>query len=101
MYVRLQPLVKWPDQEQLRKAMPMEFIKCFGMCVAIIDCFEVFMECPMNLKSRAHTWSNYKHHNTAKFLIGICPHGAITFISKGWGGCVSNVYLTENCELHC
>ena len=31
-----------------------------------------------------------------KFLIGIAPQGVITFISKGWGGRVSDRYLTEN-----
>ena len=35
-------------------------------------------------------------HNTVKFLIGISPQGSITFISKGWGGRVSDCYLTEN-----
>ena len=44
-------------------------------------------------------WSNYKHHNTVKFLIGISPQGAISFISKGWGGRVSDVHLTENCGI--
>ena len=43
------------------------------------------------------TWSNYKHNNTVKYLIGICPQGAITFISNGWGGRVSDKHLTENC----
>ena len=50
-YVGLQPLVKWPDWEQLLKTMPMEFRKCFGKCVAIIDSFEVFMECSNELES--------------------------------------------------
>ncbi len=54
------------------------------------------MERPTSLKARAQTWSNYKHHNTIKFLIGIAPQGVITFISKGWGGRVSDVYLTEH-----
>lgn len=31
-----------------------------------------------------------------KFLIGITPQGVISFLSKGWGGCVSDKYLTEN-----
>ena len=31
-----------------------------------------------------------------KFLIGISPQGSITFISKGWGGRVSDHYLSEN-----
>ena len=41
----------------------------------------------------------YKHHNTVKFLIGITPQGVISFVSKGWGGRVSDKYLTENCGL--
>jgi hypothetical protein len=32
-------------------------------------------------------------------LIGIAPQGVITFISKGWGGRVSDVYITENCGI--
>ena len=44
------------------------------------------MERPTNVKACAQRWSNYKHHNTAKFLIGIASQGAITCISKGWGG---------------
>ena len=104
MYIRLKPLIKWPERDELMNTMPMDFRKSFRQCVTIIDCFEVFMERPTNVKAQAQTWSNYKHHNTAKFLIGIAPQGAITFISKGWGGRVSDVYITENCgimEHHC
>ena len=54
-------------------------------CVVMIDCFEVFCERPKSLMARAQTNSNYKHHNTVKYLIGIAQ-GVITFISKGWGG---------------
>ena len=96
MYERLQHLVKWPDHEQLYPTMPMEFKKKFGKGVVIIDCFEVFMERPKGPMARAQTWSNYKHHNTVKFLIGISPQGSVTFLPKGWGGRVSDRYLTEN-----
>ena len=41
------------------------------------------------------TYSNYKNHHTVKYLIGIAPQGVITFISKGWGGKVSDKYITE------
>ena len=64
-------------------------------CVVMIDCFEVFCERPKSLMARAQTNSNYKHHNTVKYLIGIAQ-GVITFISKGWGGRVSDQHLTEN-----
>ena len=99
LYVKLSPLIYWPDRDQLLKTMPTCFRKNFRKCAIIIDCFEVFIERPTSLKARAQTWSNYKKHNTCKFLIGITPQGSIAFISKGWGGRVSDVHLTENCGL--
>ena len=88
-----------PDREQLLKTMPTCLRRHFRKCAIIIDCFEVFIERPTSLKPRAQTWSNYKKHNTCKFLIGITPQGSIAFISSGWGGRVSDVHLTENCGL--
>ena len=99
MYVRLKPLVLWPDREDLQKTMPKECATYFKNCVCIIDCFEVFCERPSGLMARAQTFSNYKHHNAVKFLIGITPQGVISFISKGWGGRTSDKYLTEHCDI--
>ena len=47
--------------------------------------------------AKAATWSTYKHHNTVKYLISITPQGTVSFISKGYGGRVSDKYITENC----
>ena len=58
--------------------------------------FKFLMERPTNLKARAQTLSNYRQHNTAKFLIGIFPQeGVIIFVTKGWGGRLSVVHLTQ------
>jgi len=65
----------------------------FQSCAIIIDCFEVFIDRPASLMERAQTWSNYKKHNTYKFLIGITTQGSVSFISKGWGGRVPDVHL--------
>jgi len=62
----------------------------------IIDFFEIFTDKPFNMTVGAQTWSNYKQHNTAKFLIGISPQGTASFVSSGWGGRVSNKHLTDH-----
>ena len=62
----------------------------------IIDCFEIFIHRPTNLLARAQTYSQYKHHNTAKYLIGITPQGSVSYISNGWGGRNSDKHITEN-----
>ena len=98
MDARLAPLISWPDRERLWRTMPMSFQYAFGKQVTvIIDCFEVFIERPTNLLARAQTFSNYKHHNTMKILIGITPQGTVCFVSEAWGGRTSDKYLTENC----
>lgn len=100
LYIRLKHLLYWPEREELRKTMPIEFRKTFGQKTSvIIDCFEVFIQRPKNLLSRAQTWSAYKHSNTVKFLIGITPQGSISFLSKAWGGRASDKYITENCGI--
>ncbi|XP_065889366.1 uncharacterized protein [Dysidea avara] len=99
LYTKLSYLIQWPERGELIKTMPTEFRKHFQKCVVIIDCFEIFIERPTSLPARAQTWSNYKHLNTVKYLIGITPQGSIAFISQGWGGRTSDVHITENSGL--
>ena len=78
--------------------MPVCFQCLFGKKVTvIIDCFEVFIEKPSNLLAGDQTFSNYKHHNTIKILIGITPQGSISFVSESQRERTSDKFLTENC----
>lgn len=96
----MQKTIIWPERENLIKTMPLSFKKHFGNSVAVIlDCFEVPIDKPTSLITRAATWSNYKHHNTIKFLIGITPQGVISFISDSCGGRVTDKSIVEQCGL--
>ncbi len=77
---RLKFLIKWPTKDVLVRNMPKKFMKRFSKCRVIIDCTEFFVDRPYNLKTRAKTWSNYKHHHTLKALIGITPYGSVSFV---------------------
>jgi hypothetical protein len=96
MFVKLKPLIRWPERDALIKTMPMVFRKHFPRFVVIIDCFEIFLDRPTNLLARARTYSSYKHHNTVKYLIGVTPQGTVSFISDGWGGRTSDKFVTEH-----
>lgn len=67
-----------PSKEAVRANLPKSFKPKFKNC-----------RCINNL--RAETWSNYKHQNTIKYLIGITPACSISFLSDGWGGQASDI----------
>ena len=66
--------------------------------IGIIDCSEIFIETPKNLELQSATWSDYKHHNTLKFLVCVAPNSAITFISKAYTGRISDKAITLKSE---
>jgi len=58
-----------------------------------IDCSETFIDRPRDLKLQACTWSDYKQHNTLKYLVAITPDGMLSF--------VSSVGRPRNGQTHC
>ena len=89
LFVNFKCFIKWPSQEIARKNLPSIFADLYPRTQCIIDCSEVFI---------AQTYSNYKKHNTIKFLIGVTACGAIRFLSKCWGGRPSDRCINMNSE---
>ena len=96
MHIRMCFLVKRPSKEVVRANIPQVFKDLYPRASYIIDCSEIFIEQPHAYQARAQTFSNYKKHNTVKFLIGISPSGAITFLSKCWGERATDKHITQN-----
>ncbi|GFW42851.1 uncharacterized protein TNCV_1212581 [Trichonephila clavipes] len=48
-----------------------------------------------NLDGRALTFSQYKSHNTVKFLIACTPLGKVSFVSKLYGGRTSDKQIIQ------
>lgn len=90
-------LVNWIPKESILEHMPDIYKeKGYGNVRCIIDCSEIFIERSKSLNVQAVTWSDYKHHNTVKFLIGISPTGYITFLSDCYGGRASDKFICND-----
>ena len=65
----------------------------------MIDCTDGILEKPSVAKAQNQTYSTYKSRNTRKKLICIAPAGTISFISKYYGGCAPDRFITEDCHI--
>ena len=50
--------------------------------------------------AQAVTWSDYKKHNTVKYLIVIYPTGYIMFVSDGYGGRAGDAYICQDSSFY-
>ena len=85
MFTSMKCLIIWPSQEIIQSNMPQIFKELYSKTRCVIDCSEIFIECPCSYKARVQMHSNYKKHNTMKFLVGITRNVAISFLSKCCG----------------
>ena len=100
LHSRLRSLPIWAPRQAIDMTMPKCFKESYPSTRVIIDCSEIFIEKPSSLRSQSVTYSSYKHHNTAKGLIGIAPSSAITFVSDLFSGRVSDKKATKECGIY-
>ena len=81
--------IETPSDLQMQ-SLPHAFREKFATTYAIIHGSEVFIETPSDLQMQSSTWSQYKHHNTAKFLVACTPNGAICYILPVYVGSISD-----------
>ncbi|XP_062568027.1 uncharacterized protein LOC134233958 [Saccostrea cucullata] len=92
----LKSLNPFPTRDIIDRTMPLSFKAKYSSDRVILDCTELFIQRSSNLENQSLTYSNYKHHTTVKFLVGITPSGVISFVSVGWPGKISDRELTMN-----
>ncbi|KAK3913905.1 60 kDa chaperonin [Frankliniella fusca] len=74
------------ESQNVRKPSP---FKPFKNLRVIIDGFELYIDCPSNFQQQGNTYSDYKSHNTVRFILGISCYGGIIFVSPGYEGNMS------------
>lgn len=95
LYHHLSELEWMPSVDQVSGTLPHAFKEKYPATYAIIDGSEIFLETPSDLHMQSSTWSQYKHHNTAKFLVACTPNGAVAYMSPLYVGSISDIELTR------
>ncbi|KAK3920429.1 Ryanodine receptor 1 [Frankliniella fusca] len=68
-------------------------LKSFKNFRATIDTTEVKIQVPYNYKQQGNTYSKYKSANVVNYLVACNCWGAVSFISPGYEGSISDVEL--------
>ena len=83
--VELPLLFPFPTQQRVRATMPAS-LHLYPTTRIIIDCTEIRVEIPSPMVAQSETWSNYKHNNTYKVLVGVSPIGCVSlFVLRFYG----------------
>ena len=95
LYFMLGKIDLWLPRTQVNDLMPNVFKEKYGTTRVIIDCTEIKCQMSSSLVANSQFYSAYKSYTTLKGLVGIAPHGAVTFISSLFTGSISDIEITK------
>ena len=85
----------WLPRDIIDREMPLAFKRNYSSTRVIIDCTEIECEMSSSMVLNNQTYSNYKSQTTFNSLIGVAPHGAMTFLSPLYTGCMSDIEIVK------
>ncbi|XP_047247796.1 uncharacterized protein LOC124884144 [Girardinichthys multiradiatus] len=89
LYTVLGAVNIWLDEDTVKAHLP-DVFQDYADTQVILDCTELRCQTPNSLLLQSEVFSTYKSHCTFKGLIGIAPHGAVTFVSSLYQGATSD-----------
>lgn len=92
LYTVLGAVGIWMFPDAVRAMMPSVFER-YSDTQVIVDCTELKCQTPSSLLLQSEMYSKYKSHTTVKGMIGVSPHGAVTFVSALYSGSFSDKEL--------
>ncbi|XP_063994266.1 uncharacterized protein LOC135171567 [Diachasmimorpha longicaudata] len=90
----LKPSIAWPSKENILQNLPLSF-KGLENVRVVVDCTEIKIQKPSKLCCQIQSYSYYKTSYTIKFMTGVTPAGLISFVSKAYGGRVSDNMILQ------
>ncbi|KAF4514111.1 UNVERIFIED_CONTAM: hypothetical protein B566_EDAN019090, partial [Ephemera danica] len=89
----------FPPKTEVERTTPEYIKKLFKGLRIIIDSLELFTQSPSSILTQREIFSSYKHHTTAKAMLGIAPSGLISYFTRLYAGRCSDKKILRHCGL--
>ncbi|XP_038151747.1 uncharacterized protein LOC119790307 [Cyprinodon tularosa] len=99
LYTLLGSVSIWMTTDAVKANRPVDFNGTYENTHVILDCTEMRCQTPSSLLLQSEVFSTYKSHCTFKALIGMSPHGALTFVSALFEGSISDKEIFRQCGI--
>lgn len=94
----MRPFIVKLNKEDIKNNLPMAFRHKYNNVCCIIDCLEIEIQKPSKALHQSLSWSEYKKANTIKYLVSCTPNGLVNYISRGYGGRITDTCLVGSCD---